>query len=132
MIANTLQLLLANIFDKFKAQSPLLAGVIIFVLGMVNYGAAYGLQTGLFTITAGSIMAKVIYVVTLTWGLMQGSRTSNLLSINKSVSTETQAIPVVLNPSTEVTEAPVIAEPKQVPETGSLQDILNKQRIGQR
>ena len=125
MIGNTLQLLLASLFDRFKAQSPLLAGRIMLILGLINYGAAYGVETGLFTIAAGSIAAKAIYVVTLIWGLMQGSRTSTLLATNKAVSTEDQ---IKKNEQTvsELESTPVIT----VPEQGSLLDLINKQRIG--
>jgi len=133
MIGNTLQLLLANLFDKFKAQSPLLAGIIMLVLGMINYGAAYGVEAGVFTIEANSFAAKAIYVVTLVWGLMQGSRTSNLLATNKAVSTETQT-PAVLREQSNVEiqdiQEPVIIIQPAVPEKGSILDLINKQRIG--
>lgn len=67
--------ILANLFDKFKAKNPKVAGIIILVLGTVIYLAENGLGELL-----GQNMSEVVKWVSVVLIALQGSRTTELLN----------------------------------------------------
>jgi hypothetical protein len=69
-----LEIYLAQIFDKFKADNPKLAAVLILFFGTLVYMADNGLPE-----LIGYDMAVVVKWVSLVLGFMTGSRTTSLL-----------------------------------------------------
>ncbi len=70
-----LEIYLAQIFDKFKADNPKLAAVLILFFGTLVYMADNGLPE-----LIGYDMAVVVKWVSLVLGFMTGSRTTSLLN----------------------------------------------------
>lgn len=125
MLTNKFQeyilLLLASLFDRFKAKNPIIATIIIFVLGAINYLAVSGTDLGVFNIQPDSLVAKAIYFITLLWGLLQGSRTTTILS----------SLPIKVETPVEENKAVQSGNAVEVLiEEGSILDSINKQRIG--
>lgn len=71
---NTLEKILAQIFDKFKAENPKLAAILILLFGTVVYLADNGLGE-----LIGYDFAVVVKWVSLALGFLTGSRTTNVL-----------------------------------------------------
>lgn len=122
-----IQLIFANIFSKFKAKNPVIAGIIVMVLGLINYIVVFGAQEGIININPDSWPAKIVYLVSLIWGLVQGSNTYQILELNKAESTEAQDVSTI----EVVSEIKEEAKPQViVPQEGSILDMLLKKRIG--
>lgn len=67
--------LLATLFDSFKAKNPVVATVVLLVLGTANYIFSSPDAAAIF----GELGAKIGYWVSLVWMAVQGSRTTSLL-----------------------------------------------------
>mgnify|MGYP001393118600 CR=1 FL=1 len=72
--------ILANLFDKFKAKSPKVAGLIILILTML----IAGLETQYAQELLGESAQRISQVVLFVWVALQGSRTSGLLEKEKT------------------------------------------------
>lgn len=68
---NTITLILAQLFDKFKAANPKLAASLILLFGVIIYAAENGLGE-----LIGYDMAIIVKWTALVLGLLQGSRTA--------------------------------------------------------
>jgi hypothetical protein len=74
---NTLTLILAQIFDKFKAANPKLAAGLILLFGLIIFAAENGLGE-----LIGYDLAVIVKWTALVLGLLQGSRTQSFV-VNK-------------------------------------------------
>lgn len=73
-----INVLLAKLFDSFKAKNPTIATAIIIFLGAVVYAANNGLGE-----LVGYDFSKVIEYVAIVLGFLQGSRTSAIIAEDK-------------------------------------------------
>lgn len=80
MNLDIIQSFLAKIFDKFKAQSPVTFLVIQFILGIVNFGLANGIEIGLFSET--NLLSQIMQVVGYVLAAIIGPKTFNFLKEN--------------------------------------------------
>lgn len=71
--------LLAILFDSFKAKNPVVATVVLLVLGTANYIFSSPDAAAIF----GELGTKIGYWVSLVWMAVQGSRTTSLLLSTK-------------------------------------------------
>lgn len=77
---NLLNEVLAKLFDNFKAKNPMIATIIIFVLGIVIYAANNGLGD-----LIGKDLSKIVEWVSFVLLALQGSRTTNILKEKEGV-----------------------------------------------
>ena len=121
---NSFQFIAAGLFDRFKAKNPFIATCILLILGTINYIVVSGIEIGAFSIDPNSFLSKIIYAVSLIWGLLQGSRTSVVLATSKIEPKETE--------NTEDVEVKVIEdesiESDSTPQSGSILDILYRSK----
>jgi hypothetical protein len=72
---NFIEVILARIFDSFKASNPKLAAIIILVLGVLVYAANNGLAD-----LIGTDLTKYVEWVLFILAALTGSRTTKVLS----------------------------------------------------
>ena len=72
---NFIEVILARIFDSFKASNPKLAAIIIFILGVLVYAANNGLAD-----LIGTDLTKYVEWVLFVLAALTGSRTTKVLS----------------------------------------------------
>lgn len=72
---NFIEVILARIFDTFKASNPKLAAIIIFVLGVLVYAANNGLAE-----LIGTDLTKYVEWVLFILAALTGSRTTKVLN----------------------------------------------------
>jgi hypothetical protein len=72
---NFIEVILARVFDSFKASNPKLAAIIIFILGVLVYAANNGLED-----LIGTDLTKYVEWVLFVLAALTGSRTTKVLS----------------------------------------------------
>ena len=72
---NFIEVILARVFDSFKASNPKLAAIIIFILGVLVYAANNGLSD-----LIGTDLTKYVEWVLFILAALTGSRTTKVLS----------------------------------------------------
>ena len=72
---NFIEVILARIFDSFKASNPKLAAIIILILGVLVYAANNGLAD-----LIGTDLTKYVEWVLFVLAALTGSRTTKVLS----------------------------------------------------
>jgi len=73
--------ILVNLFEKFKAKSPKMAGLIILILAML----IGGLETEYAKELLGESAQRVSQVILFIWVALQGSHTSELIENEKKL-----------------------------------------------
>jgi len=73
--------ILVNLFEKFKAKSPKVAGLIILILAML----IGGLETEYAKELLGESAQRVSQVILFIWVALQGSHTSELIENEKKL-----------------------------------------------
>lgn len=75
---NFIEIILARLFDSFKASNPKIAALIIFILGVVIYAANNGLAD-----LIGTDLTKYVEWVVFALAALTGSRTTKVLAEQK-------------------------------------------------
>jgi len=71
---NYFNVILAKLFDSFKAKNPKIAALIILLLGVLLYATEHGLGDIL-----GHDLNSVVQVLSFLLAALQGSRTTDIL-----------------------------------------------------
>jgi len=127
---SALTIIFAELFDKFKQASPIAAGIITILLSALNVIATFGVDLGVIHVESGTVLANIVYGITLIWGFLNSSHTTAILKANDKDVPKTNT--GTLDPANGVDISPDIAPSPALVEIGSIQDVINKQRIGQR
>ena len=122
---SALTIIFAEIFDKFKQNNPIAAGIITIGLSALNVIATFGVDLGIIHVEPGTVLANVVYGITLVWGFLNSSHTTAIL---KGSGVGDGKV-ILTDPANG---GDLVPDSAPAPENGSIQDVINKQRIGQR
>ena len=120
-IISYLEPALAELFAKFKLKSPIVAAIVLLILGTCNIIANFGEQIGLPIFSQG-LVSTIISVGSLVFGyLIQSKTTAILAKAEEQKRLQTTVEPEALNN----TDYP-LNKIEEAPQPGSINDYINQ------
>lgn len=121
-LSDTFQVILAQLFEKFKLKNPIVAAIVLLLLGVCNLIANFGDQLDLDIFTTKSFLANIVSIGSLVFGYLIQSKTFNILNPQIAKEQENK----VLESKEEVKEVEAVKEI----ETNSILYGINTTPIG--